>query len=66
MKEFVTAGPRINLSFAHLTIEPTGVAIRALLLRRLEASTALQAAKYNLGLSPVDHLVMMSPNRSAI
>jgi len=55
----MTAGPRIDLSLTHLTIEATGFPIWALLLRGLVASTALLAAKYNLG-----HLAMMRPERS--
>jgi hypothetical protein len=64
VKEVIIAGPRIDLSFTHLTIEATGFPIRALLLRGLVASTARLAAKYNRGLSPVAHLAMMHSERS--
>jgi hypothetical protein len=59
VEEIITAGPRVDLSIAHLTIEATGFPIRAQLLRGLVASAALLAAKYNLG-----HLAMMRPERS--
>ena len=64
VEEVIIAGPRIDLSFTHLTIEATGFPIRALLLRGLVASTARLAAKYNRGLSPVAHLAMMHSERS--
>jgi hypothetical protein len=64
VEEIVNAAPRIDLSFTHLTIEATGFPIGALLLRGLVASTALLAAKYNRGLSPVAHRAMMHPERS--
>jgi hypothetical protein len=59
VEEIITAGPSVNLSIAHLTIEATELLIRAQFLRGLIASTALLAAKYNRG-----HLAIMRPERS--
>jgi hypothetical protein len=64
VEEIITAGPRVDLSIAHLTIEATGFPIRAQLLRGLVASAALLAAKYNRGLIPAGHYAIMRPERS--
>jgi hypothetical protein len=64
VEEIITAGPSVDLSIARLTIEATGLLIRAQFLRGLIASSAILAAKYNRGLIPARHFAIMRPERS--